>query len=266
MSFSIITWNINSVRLRLPLLERLVQEQDPDVVCLQETKCSDNNFPNKAIQAMGYEHIAIHGQKGYHGVAVLSKHAFTDSHKIDFCGKGDARHIGAEIDINGQRLKVHSLYVPAGGDEPDISINPKFDHKLKFLSEMEMHLTTSGDDYALVLGDLNVAPYEHDVWSHKQLLKVVSHTPVETELFEKVRIAGGWRDLMRQKTERQEKLYTWWSYRAKDWRASNRGRRLDHVWGSKLISSKMISVDVLDDVRDWERPSDHAPVKAVFSL
>jgi exodeoxyribonuclease-3 len=266
MLLKVITWNINSVRLRLPLLERLVQEHQPDVICLQETKCSDNNFPLKAIRGMGYEHTAIHGQKGYHGVAILSRLPLFHPAKIDFCQKGDSRHISAKIDAGGFLLDVHSVYVPAGGDEPDPEINPKFAHKLQFLEEMQRHLPCPGETHALLLGDLNVAPYESDVWSHRQLLKVVSHTPIETELFEKMRQSAGWIDLMRQHIPIEERLYTWWSYRARDWKASNRGRRLDHIWGSPVISQKLHSLDVLTDSRGWDKPSDHAPVKAVFQL
>jgi exodeoxyribonuclease-3 len=155
--------------------------------------------------------------------------------------------------------------VPAGGDEPDREKNDKFGHKLDFLGEMQEWLQGAETAKpAVLVGDLNVAPYEHDVWSHKKLLKVVSHTPIETELFENVRETGGWLDAMRQFTPMEEKLYTWWSYRAKDWSAADKGRRLDHVWVSEPASSHIKSTEVLRDARGWEKPSDHAPVVAVF--
>jgi exodeoxyribonuclease-3 len=115
---------------------------------------------------------------------------------------------------------------------------------------------------AILVGDLNIAPYEHDVWSHKQLLDVVSHTPVETALLEAVREAGGWIDAMRNFVPLDRKLYTWWSYRAQDWAASDRGRRLDHVWVTPPLRARLLGIDVLRDARGWNRPSDHVPVIA----
>ncbi len=110
---------------------------------------------------------------------------------------------------------------------------------------------------SLLVGDLNIAPLENDVWSHKQLLKIVSHTPIETETLEDLRIKGGWSDLMRHLIAADQKIYTWWSYRAKDWDAADRGRRLDHVWGSADLESHNKGLQVLRDARGWDRPSDH---------
>ncbi len=136
-------------------------------------------------------------------------------------------------EAGGRSILLHNFYVPAGGDEPDPEVNPKFRHKLGFVSEMNA-VRADFDDLSgsILVGDLNIAPLEHDVWSHKQLLKVVSHTPVETEGFEAMRESGGWVDLMRLNVPYEQKLYTWWSYRAADWAASDRGRRLDHIWSS----------------------------------
>ena len=146
-------------------------------------------------------------------------------------------------------------------------MNPKFAHKLGFLDEMRAITTETGaHDVALLVGDLNIAPLEHDVWSHKQLLKVVSHTPVETETLEELRRNAGWADLMRHKVPADEKLFTWWSYRAKDWAASNRGRRLDHIWGSEPLVAAIQDMTVLTEARGWEKPSDHVPVLTRFAL
>ncbi|GGB38364.1 exodeoxyribonuclease III [Roseibium aquae] len=262
---TIVTWNINSVRLRMPIVEKLLAELQPDVLCLQETKCPDANFPEKAFRAAGYEHMAIHGQKGYHGVATVSRRPLGEIEKREFCAMGDARHVAVNVPFNGAVLRLHNFYVPAGGDEPDREVNPKFGHKLDFMSEMQDWLNGSETSRpAVLVGDLNVAPYEHDVWSHKQLLKVVSHTQVETELFEKVRERGGWLDAMRHFTPMEEKLYTWWSYRAKDWSKADKGRRLDHIWVSQPLAGAVRSAQVLREARGWEKPSDHAPVVAVF--
>jgi len=122
-----------------------------------------------------------------------------------------------ELDAGGAPLTLHNFYVPAGGDEPDETINPKFAHKLGFLDEMTEWIKTKGvaKGRAILVGDLNIAPLEHDVWSHKALLKVVSHTPIEVEKLNKVFEAGEWIDSMRRFVPADEKLYTWWSYRAR---------------------------------------------------
>jgi len=267
MPFSIATWNINSVRLRMPLVERLLEEHRPDVLCLQETKCPDDLFPFKAFRKAGYEHIAISGQKGYHGVATVARRPIEMVEKRRFCDNGDCRHLSVRLQAGGKSILLHNFYVPAGGDEPDPVINPKFRHKLDFVAEMRDVAATEGEDLSSVLvGDLNIAPLETDVWSHRQLLNVVSHTPVETESFEAMRKHGGWVDLMRQAIPPEQKLYTWWSYRAQDWAASDRGRRLDHVWSSPNLSPALVGMDVLRDARGWDRPSDHVPVIARFDL
>jgi exodeoxyribonuclease-3 len=266
-SLKITTWNINSVRLRLPLVAEFLKSRAPDVLCLQETKCRDTEFPMKDLHSLGYKHIAINGQKGYHGVAVISKRPLRFVEKRDFCEKGDARHICVEIDAKGGPISLHNFYVPAGGDEPDVDVNPKFQHKLDFLDEMRDWIAAEGVSRGRValVGDLNVAPLEHDVWSHKALLKVVSHTPIEVEKLTEVFQAGAWVDAMRHFVPAEEKLYTWWSYRAADWEASNRGRRLDHILVSEALAGGLKRLDVLREARNWSRPSDHVPVTIELS-
>lgn len=266
MSFSIATWNINSVRLRAPLVEAFLEEHRPDVLCLQEIKCMNDQFPGKVFRKLGYEHQAVHGQKGYHGVATLSRRPIHEKFSTDYVAMGDTRHIATTIDLDGGKALVHNFYVPAGGDEPKRETNPKFDHKLKFLDEMKMLRATHQGMPSILVGDLNIAPYENDVWSHKQLLKVVSHTPVETDGLIQVMEQGAWVDLMRQKIPLEEKLFTWWSYRAKDWRASNRGRRLDHIWSAPELAQKLNTIEIIEDARGWEKASDHVPVIARFDM
>ncbi|MBN9232630.1 MULTISPECIES: exodeoxyribonuclease III [Phyllobacteriaceae] len=267
MAFTLATWNINSVRLRMPLVEQLIAERNPDILCLQETKCPDDLFPAAAFRKLGYEHIAIHGQKGYHGVATVSRRPIEIVEKRRFCEIEDSRHISVRFKAGDKAILLHNFYVPAGGDEPDPAINPKFKHKLGFVQEMHDVRADQPDGAGSILvGDLNIAPLEHDVWSHKQLLNVVSHTPVETESFEAMRKAGAWADLMRLNVPVDEKLYTWWSYRAADWEISNRGRRLDHIWSSNNLVPAFEGYEILRTARGWERPSDHVPVIARFSL
>ena len=260
--FTIATWNINSVRLRAELVVDFLRSHSPDVLCLQETKCPDDAFPAKTFAALGYGHVALHGQKGYHGVATLSRHPLETVERRKFCGLDDCRHIATAHRIGERHFTLHNFYVPAGGDEPDPDINPKFAHKLAFLDEMRALSAAPG---SVLVGDLNIAPHEHDVWSHRQLLKVVSHTPVETETLLDLKDKGGWVDLARVLRPEPEKLYTWWSYRAQDWAAADRGRRLDHIWASPDMAEGATALDILRDARGWERPSDHVPVIATFA-
>ena len=266
MPVTIATWNINSVRLRQSLVVDFLNQWQPDILCLQEIKCQNDQFPAKAFSRIGYEFQAVHGQKGYHGVATLSRRPIEEIHSRDFCGMGDSRHVSVQFEAGGQSIRLHNFYVPAGGDEPDPKINPKFDHKLRFVTEMEdIHAVESGIPSILV-GDLNIAPLENDVWSHKQLLKIVSHTPVETEGLTRAFEKGGWSDLVRNTIPPEEKLFTWWSYRARDWDESDRGRRLDHIWAAPALAERLKGIEVLREARGWERPSDHVPVLATLDL
>ena len=265
MTIKLATWNINSVRLRMPLVARFVESHAPDILCLQETKVRDSEFPFADLRAMGFAHIAINGQKGYHGVCVASRLPFETVDRRGFCAKGDARHIAVTFApgvAHAQRLTVHNFYVPAGGDEPDPAINPKFEHKLSFLDEMAcwMRDDNLARDAAVVVGDLNIAPLEEDVWSHKALLKVVSHTPIEVERLGRVLASGPWIDAMRRFVPAPERLYTWWSYRSPNWALADKGRRLDHVWASAALDGALQSIEVFKEARGWERPSDHVPV------
>ena len=267
MSLKVATWNINSVRLRIGLVTKLLDRWQPDVLCLQETKCPQGQFPSAAIHEAGYRHISEFGQKGYHGVAIVSKRPFLAQSTKPFCGKEDCRHIS--VTVAGKKpVTIHNLYVPAGGDEPDPKINEKFAHKLQFIDELEAWFgkdcVPKGHESILV-GDLNIAPLEHDVWSHKELLKVVSHTPIETEGLLRIQKKGKWVDLLRQHVPADQKLYTWWSYRAKDWLAADRGRRLDHIWSTGGLAPNCKKIDILKEARGWEQPSDHVPVMASFA-
>jgi exodeoxyribonuclease-3 len=264
MPLTVATWNINSVRLRIDLVLRLLAERRPDVLCLQETKCPDANFPRKAFRQAGYRHIELHGQKGYHGVAIVARRPLRAVDRRRFCGKEDARHIAATLDYRGRPITIHNLYVPAGGDEPDPAVNPKFAHKLSFVEELHGSMGALAAPGSILVGDLNIAPLETDVWSHKQLLRVVSHTPAETQALERARAAGGWVDLMRHFVPPEEKLYTWWSYRSPDWTKNDRGRRLDHIWVTPDLVEEARKLSVLREARSWKRPSDHVPVIATF--
>jgi len=262
MNFKIVTWNINSIRLREALICSYLKEEKPDIICLQECKCEDDLMPKKNFFDLGYHHFASSGQKSYNGVAIISKHPLEEIKSVDFCNKGDARHISAKI---LKKITLHNFYIPAGGDIPDRKINKKFDHKLKFLSEMSSFFKNFGLKKTIILGDFNIAPLNDDVWSHKSLVDVVSHTSIEIKSLDKLKASGNFQDIVRFHLP-EGKLYSWWSYRAKDWKKSNRGRRLDHIWVSKDLVEKAISSSISTYVRDWKRTSDHVPVLTKFKI
>jgi exodeoxyribonuclease III len=259
---SIASWNINSVRFRFDIVARFLAEMAPDILCLQETKAENSAFPLKDFHALGYDHVLINGQKMHHGVAIISKIPLSEDSRLDWQANGEARHIGVRLP-NGVRLE--NVYIPAGGDIPDREANPKFGQKLDFLARMT-DWSQGLAEPTILLGDFNIAPLESDVWSHKQLLDVVSHTPIEVETLGKLQASHGWVDLGRHFIKAPERLYTWWSYRAKDWAASDRGRRLDHMWASPGVAEKAVVHRVHEQCRDWGKPSDHIPIVTEFDF
>ena len=262
MPFTLATWNINSVRLRADLVCRLLKEEAPDILCLQECKSPVEKIPHEMFSTLGYTHMIARGQKGYNGVAILSKLPIEEAGEHDFASLGHARHIAGRLESG---VVIHNFYVPAGGDVPDREANQKFGQKLDYLTDMRDWCRADAPEKAILVGDLNIAPREDDVWSHKQLLKVVSHTPIEVEHLSDVMDAGKWTDITRRDIP-EGQLYSWWSYRARDWDAADKGRRLDHIWASPDIANAAHSSQILRDARGWEKPSDHAPVFASFDL
>ncbi len=262
MPFTLATWNINSVRLREELVLRFLREEGPDVLCLQECKSPVDLIPREAFTALGYPHMVARGQKGYNGVAILSKLPIEEAGAEDHAKLGHARHIAGRLE-NG--VTIHNFYVPAGGDTPDREANEKFGQKLDYLSDMRDAFHADTPTKAILVGDLNIAPREDDVWDHRKLLKVVSHTPVEVEALAQMQEAGGWVDVTRADIP-DGTLYSWWSYRAADWDAADKGRRLDHLWATPDIAGAAHSSRILRHVRGWDGPSDHAPVLATFDL
>ena len=268
MRLRLATWNVNSVRLRVEQVARFVAEQAPDVLCLQEIKCQTGEFPVEAFAEMGLPHLRISGQKGWHGVAIASRLPIEDAAPVAACREGHARYVAARV----AGVEIQNFYIPAGGDVPDRALNPKFDHKLDFFERLTAEMGRRDPKAPLIVaGDLNVAPGEFDVWSHRQMSKIVSHTPVEIEAMTALKASLGFIDLPREAIPEPQKLFSWWSYRAADFRASNRGLRLDHILASPGLREAAFrlgsaSSRVHDDVREWERPSDHAPVTADLAL
>ena len=262
MALNIATWNINSVRLRVDLVCNLLTTEKIDLLCLQECKAPVEKIPLDVFADIGFPHMVARGQKGYNGVAIISRFPIKETSAIDFVGLGHARHIAAELE-NG--IIVHNFYVPAGGDEPDRIKNEKFDQKLNYLSEMKDFFHKNSPKKSILVGDLNIAPLPEDVWDHRKMAKVVSHTQIEIDHLDAIKRAGDWVDVTRKDLPNQ-KLYSWWSYRAKDWDMADRGRRLDHIWASADIIEYVNGSRILREVRGWDRPSDHVPVFATIDL
>jgi exodeoxyribonuclease-3 len=265
-TLTVATWNINSLRLRQSLLDKLIAELAPDVICLQETKVPDELFPETLAAAINFPHVLKRGMKSYNGVAILSRIPITHIPETpDWVNKKDCRHLAARIETGQTPITLHNFYVPAGGDIPDRSVNEKFGHKLDFIAEARAHFAKHKPTHAILVGDLNIAPLEHDVWSHKQLLDIVSHTPIETTGLTAWQNEGFY-DALRHFVPPEQKLYTWWSYRNRDWRASNRGRRLDHIWITPDLKPNLASHKILTEARDWPQPSDHVPVSVTLRV
>jgi exodeoxyribonuclease-3 len=232
-------------------------------MCFQETKVENDKFPRAGFEDLGYTHFAIHGQKGYHGVAIVSRVPLEAVGTKQWCDSADARHVFATLPGG---IELHNFYIPAGGDVADPTSNPKLKEKLRFYRELESWGKTLNPTPRILLGDLNIAPLETDVWSHKQLLRVVSHTPIEVLHYNRAFSAHGWIDAMREFVPPAAALYTWWSYRAPDWRRANKGRRLDHVWVNSALRPKLTNMEVAERVRAWKNPSDHVPVLVDFAV
>ena len=263
MALRISTWNVNSIRVRLDGLARLVRDVGPDVICLQETKVIDEMFPRRAVEDLGYPHLLVHGMKGYNGVAILSRLPLADRATKAWCGKDDCRHIYATLAADGMEpVEVHNLYIPAGGDVPNPATNPKFAHKLDFLAALARwwKRRRAARPRMVAAGDFNVAPLETDVWSHERLKNVVTHTPVEIDHLARVMEAGKWIDAVRHFVPPSQRLYTWWSYRTPDWQDADKGRRLDHIWVTPALTPELRDAAVLRQARSWQPPSDHVPV------
>lgn len=258
----IASWNINSVRFRIAIVEQFLREAAPDILCLQETKVIDGDFPAATFRAMGYDHILIHGQRMHHGVAIVSRVPLAADDRFDWQANREARHIGVRL-ANGVRLE--NVYIPAGGDVPDRGLNPKFAQKLDFVARMT-DWSAALDVPTILVGDFNIAPLPSDVWNHKALLNVVSHTPVEVEALDRLKASRGWVDLGRHFHPAPARLHSWWSYRSPDWTKNDRGRRLDHMWATPDVAAAARAHHVFEHCRSWEKPSDHVPIMTEFDF
>nr|WP_310474471.1 exodeoxyribonuclease III [Sandarakinorhabdus sp.] len=262
MSLRIATWNINSVRARADIVEQFLRDHQPDVLCLQETKVANDVFPHALFEQLGYTHRILNGQRMHHGVATIARVPLDGAWRYDWQDNGEARHIGVRLPGG---VLLENVYVPAGGDVPDREVNPKFGQKMDFIERMT-RWSEGLKEPAVIVGDFNVAPLECDVWNHKALLDVVSHTPMEVDALNGLQQSHDWVDLGRHFNPAPEKFFTWWSYRNIDWRLSDRGRRLDHIWASPSVAKQATGFEAIRDARDWGKPSDHIPQIVTLDL
>ena len=266
-NFRLATWNVNSIRIRLELLKKLVETKSPDILCLQEIKAKPEDFPYAEVKALGYPYIALYSQAGYNGVGIFSKYPFDEEQPLNWVGKKDARHI--QVRIFGD-VVINNIYIPAGGDIPDPIENISFAHKLTFMDDISEYWEQRKSDLSnkkiITCGDFNVAPKENDVWNHKQLLKIVSHTPVEVERLKRLKESLNYIDIARAVHPDSEKIFSWWSYRNPNWATNNKGRRLDHIWVTQPLKDSFKNYEIVKEARSWERPSDHVPVIVDFAI
>lgn len=267
MSLTIVSWNINSLLPRLDVVARLLRDERPDVLCLQKVRAAREDFPRKAFEELGYPHIALRDQGTVAGLAILSRMPIAETSALDIAGQGEARHLFARL-ANG--IGVHNLYVPAGGAKPDAANDAGFKKKLDFLAFARDHFRDVPPRAAMLMGDLNIAPLPEDVYDHPALRTEVTHTDIEAAALAEVRTAGGWVDLLRQ-TQPKGAMYSWWSYRW--WNSStpvgsrlDKGRLLDHIWGTADLAARLHTSGVNRVARDWKGGSDHAPVFATLDL
>ena len=245
------------------------------MLCLQETKCPDDLFPAEGLRKRRLSASVVHaGQKGYNGVAILSRLPFrprTVDGALRARRRPPHRASRSAPDAGAAAgIAIHNFYVPAGGDMPDPRPQPEIRPQARLPRRDAAPGATTARRRpapAILVGDLNVAPLEHDVWSHKQLLDVVSHTPVETDALETLRQEARL-DRRGARTSRPSRRRSTpgGATASPDWAAADKGRRLDHVWLSPDLAGTLRAVDVARETRGWERPSDHVPVTAVLEL
>ena len=255
--FKIATWNVNSLRIRLPQVLAWLQSTAIDVLALQETKLQDQDFPSAAFQEIGY-HAVFAGQKTYNGVAILSRSPL--NHVIsELPGMGDPQK--RLLCASHHDIRIVNVYIPNGANlESD-----KFLYKMKWLSELESFLKVQlqASPRLILLGDFNIAPTPEDVHDPQQWEGKVLFSPAERAAFQDL-LATGLCDTFRL-FPRDEKQYSWWDYRMAAFRR-NLGMRIDHILASHPLCAQCHHCHIDREPRTWERPSDHTPVVAEFDI
>ena len=254
----IATWNVNSINIRMPQLLKWLDDTQVDVVCLQETKCVDENFPADALREAGYE-SAFMGQKSYNGVAIISKFPISDVQRnfLDDDDESPKRMIAGTV--NG--VRIVNTYIPNGTE----LWSDKFTFKLDWLQRLRRYFDEQCDisSDVLLCGDFNVAMEELDVWSVPAWEGKLHFTKPERAAMYNVK-QWGFVDLFR-KMNGAAKEFSWWNYREGAWQR-NRGLRIDYIWTSRSLAEKCTACWIDRNPRENEKPSDHAPVVAEFKI
>ena len=255
----IATWNVNSILARLPLVTRWLEAAQPDVLCVQETKCTDDKFPTLELKAIGYDSV-IFGQQTYNGVAIISRAGCatlqTAQRGYPFDDPSSQARL-LSVDIAG--VRIVNVYIPNG----QMVGSEKYQFKLDWLKRLREFLDASYDNSTPVLlcGDFNVAPEERDVHDPRLWQNRILFSEPEKAALQHVK-DWGFTDTFRLHTE-EGGHYSWWDYRAGAFRR-NLGLRIDHVWVSAPLAARSKATWIDKEPRQWERPSDHAPVVAEF--
>ncbi|MFC2077890.1 exodeoxyribonuclease III [Candidatus Bipolaricaulota bacterium] len=259
MPFVIATWNVNSIRARLHALLPWLERVGPDVVCLQETKVQDHDFPITAIEEVGYR-AAYRGEKTYNGVAILAK---TQVENVRFGFEDDGPPDEARLIIGEVRgVPIVNTYVPQGRDVE----HPMYDYKLEWFERLRnlFGARFSPDEPLLWLGDLNVAPEPIDVWAPDRLLGHVCFNPEVSEALEAAK-SWGFVDVLRKHC-RDSGQYTYYDYRTLDGVAEGKGWRIDHILATKPLADRSVTTWIDLEPRRGERPSDHTPLLVEFDM
>lgn len=258
----IATWNINGIKARIETLGKWLEESAPDIVCLQEIKSIDEAFPSEPLERLGYN-VATHGQKGFNGVALLSKLPFDEVVRGLPGDDADlqARYIEAVVSVPDGSLRIASLYLPNGNPVD----SDKYPYKLAWMERLRDHAADllRLEERTLLCGDYNVIPEPRDchdpaVWAEDALF-----LPATRASFLSLENLG-WTDCLRAVDDR-DGLYSFWDYQAGA-RQKNWGIRIDHILASPQAADRLMAVTIEDHVRDWEKPSDHVPVVATLAL
>ncbi|WP_422007414.1 exodeoxyribonuclease III [Pyruvatibacter mobilis] len=254
----IATWNVNSIKVRLPNLLAWLKEAEPDVVCLQELKCVDDAFPRSAIEDAGYN-VETHGQKTYNGVALLSRSPMEDVSR-GLPGMEDdeqARYIEALVPAGNTMLRVASIYLPNGNPAP----GPKYDYKLDFMAKLHAHAQAllAHEEPLVLAGDYNVIPKAEDVHDADAWADDALFLPETRLAFQSIGNLG-LTDAFRA-CHTTPHRYSFWDYQGGAWQKDH-GIRIDHLMLSAQAADRLSACDIDKHVREWEKPSDHVPVWA----
>jgi len=255
----IATWNINSINSRIDHVVGWCEANGPDLLCLQETKCVDDKFPQRRFRDIGYDHIALHGERAYNGVAIISRILLEEIEKNlpNDGAYSPQRMIAATVD----GVRIVNVYVPHGTK----FLSDKFDFKLDWIARLRRYFDDNfdTDDEVVLCGDLNVAPHEMDVWNPILWNNKMHFSKPERDAIQELK-KWGFIDVFRQ-INGGEREYSWWSNFRHDFE-KDRGLRIDHIWASPPLAELCTDCWIDKQPRALEKPSDHAPVVADFNV